>query len=275
MGQFIKKISRIAAVTLMAVAFLGISSCKVDSDDDSSSGADKTPPKKITELNVQAGVDKAVLSWTNPSDKDFAGVEISCDPAEGSCKGKILVLAPESTCTVYGLSENKTYKFTLRACDKNSNYSDAVEQSVTTTAADSGNTTPPAEVTDAAVKFKNDVLTITWADPADEDLLGVEISCNFEETSRSLTLDKDAVLVAKGTKKYVYTSIKKTGDYEFVLKTVDVNGNKSEGVTVKETVEVAPAEDVAPTFASRTEALDFIFGTDQLATTKITIKRSE
>ena len=62
--------------------------CSSDSDSDD---ADRTPPAEIIGLNAVPNDSSVFLTWTNPADKDFYGVEVSAVPAEGTLKEPVVV----------------------------------------------------------------------------------------------------------------------------------------------------------------------------------------
>lgn len=83
---------------------------------------DKTPPSPVSNINAIPGNRDVLLEWTNPSDSDFAGVEISMNPAESSLSKPIRLL--KSTSFAIGNLENGTrYTFTISAFDINNNFS--------------------------------------------------------------------------------------------------------------------------------------------------------
>lgn len=87
---------------------------------------DTTPPNNVTGLKATVGVDMITLSFTKPSDVDFAGVEVLRD-------GK--VIASKVTATTYvdkELKEGTKYTYTVKSFDKTGNKSTGTSISATT-----------------------------------------------------------------------------------------------------------------------------------------------
>ena len=82
-----KNLKWVATFLIVATLFGGILGCKQEVEIPS----DKTAPAELTELTVQAANGNAVLNWTNPADTDFAGVQISMSPAEGTLKNAVVL----------------------------------------------------------------------------------------------------------------------------------------------------------------------------------------
>ena len=61
------------------------------SSDSGSDDAARTPPAEITGLTPVPNDSSVILTWTNPADKDFYGVEVSSVPAEGTLKEPVVV----------------------------------------------------------------------------------------------------------------------------------------------------------------------------------------
>ena len=84
---------------------------------------DKTAPAEVTNFSVTLENTTASLSWTNPSDDDFAGVQISMTPAEGFLSTPISIGKSSTSFIVTGLKTESTYLFTLKTFDNKLNYS--------------------------------------------------------------------------------------------------------------------------------------------------------
>ena len=235
--------------------------------------ADKTAPAEVTELNATPGDGLVVLTWKNPSDEDFYGVQISAEPAEGVLAKPVVVTS--NTFTAGALTNEKSYKFTLKTIDKSTNVSAGVS-SENVSPVDSSDKTPPEEVTNLKLKVADGIAKLTWTDSVSEDVFGYEITYDgkkIEYASRSLftSMAENTVFVSPGTQKYEF-EVETGKEYSFTIKAVDTSGNKSEGITksskLMDVIEPVP-------FATRSENLDFIFGTDSVAEITLTIDRSE
>lgn len=244
--------------------------CSSDSDSDD---ADRTPPAEIIGLNAVPNDSSVFLTWTNPADKDFYGVEVSAVPAEGTLKEPVVVKG--NTITVTGLTNGTSYTFTLKTIDKSTNVSAGVS-SENVSPVDSSDKTPPEEVTNLKLKVADGIAKLTWTDSVSEDVFGYEITYDgkkIEYAFRSLftSMAENTVFVSPGTQKYEF-EVETGKEYSFTIKAVDTSGNKTNGITksskLMDVIEPVP-------FATRTQNLDLIFGTDAVAEITLTIDRSE
>ena len=244
--------------------------CSSDSDSDD---ADRTPPAEIIGLNAVPNDSSVFLTWTNPADKDFYGVEVSAVPAEGTLKEPVVVKG--NTITVTGLTNGTSYTFTLKTIDKSTNVSAGVS-SENVSPVDSSDKTPPEEVTNLKLKVADGIAKLTWTDSVSEDVFGYEITYDgkkIEYASRSAftAMAANTVFVSPVTQKYEF-EVETGKEYSFTIKAVDTSGNKTNGITksskLMDVIEPVP-------FATRTQNLDLIFGTDAVAEITLTIDRSE
>jgi hypothetical protein len=92
-----------------------------------------------------------------------------------------------------------------------------------------GNTTidntPPDEITYPNANSGDKEIVLLWKDPANTDFNHVEITHNQ-------TGGIAIVSVEKGIETYAYDNLTNDVEYIFTVKTVDANGNKSNGITV-------------------------------------------
>ena len=244
--------------------------CSSDSDSDD---ADRTPPAEIIGLNAVPNDSSVFLTWTNPADKDFYGVEVSAVPAEGTLKEPVVVKG--NTITVTGLTNGTSYTFTLKTIDKSTNVSAGVS-SENVSPVDSSDKTPPEEVTNLKLKVADGIAKLTWTDSVSEDVFGYEITYDgkkIEYASRSLftSMAENTVFVSPGTQKYEF-EVETGKEYSFTIKAVDTSGNKTNGIT--KSIKLMDVIEPVP-FATRTQNLDLIFGTDAVAEIMLTIDRSE
>ena len=186
--------------------------------------ADETPPENVTELTVVANDGNAVISWTNSSDADFAGVEVSANPSAGTLSHAVFLESPASTFTVSELANGTDYEFSVIALDETLNESEAMTKNATPV--DSTDTTPPHIVTNLHATNKGGAVLLTWEEASDTD---GDLLC-YEVTYESV-----AITVSKGTNYCYVTNLTNGTEYTFTVKSVDTSGNKSEGVTTKET----------------------------------------
>lgn len=86
---------------------------------------DYVAPAEVTDFAVTAKDGMIVLSWKNPADDDFWGVEIMSDPADGLLKNPVYLQNSENF-ECFNLKNGETYKFTIKTMDFNLNKSSGV-----------------------------------------------------------------------------------------------------------------------------------------------------
>lgn len=280
----------------MATAFIlfGIMtfSCATDSDSgsndsgNSGSGGGGTSETYSPVRNVKSAAtnEKIILAWQNP-EQNYYGVKIAMSPAAGNLAEPKTCTKKTNTFTVTSLNSNTEYTFTFTSLDsKQQETSEKTSIAIKTaqkSAEDSGDTTPPEDVTGFSVEVEDLVATLKWKVSKSEDVFGYFISYEEEklksgtiDTSRSVlteSMPKNTVFVSPETKKYSI-SVKSGRSYTFTVKTVDTSGNESAGVTSEK---ITIQENVGPELGSRTESLNYIFGTDSVAEITLTISRKE
>ena len=95
--------------------------------------------------------------------------------------------------------------------------------------------TIPANVTELAATPKDSSVLLTWKDAADEDIYGFEVSWTASSAGRSAALGENSMVVAKKLEGCIVKNLANGTEYTFTVKTMDISGNKSEGVSVKAT----------------------------------------
>lgn len=206
-------------------------------------------------------------------------------PAAGNLAEPQACPKETNTFTVTGLSADTEYTFTFTSLDseqqKTSEKTEIKIKTAQKASEEPGDTTPPENVTDFGVELEDLVATLKWKVSKSEDLFGYLISYE-EEKLKSGTIDasrsvlteamaKNTVFVSPETKKYSI-SVKSGRAYIFTVKTVDTSGNESDGVKSEK---ITIAENVGPALGSRTESLNYIFGTDSVAEITLTISREQ
>ena len=211
--------------------------------------SDKTPPAEVTGLTVNNAINgNAVLTWTNSTDDDFAGVKITMTPAIGTLAVPVILCKEASTFTVSGLTNGTEYFFTVQSFDNNLNFSTGESEGATAKATpqDTSDKTPPAEVTGLTVTAVNGNAILTWTNPTDDDFTGVKITMTPAEgtLANPVTLDK-------GVNTFTVTSLTNGTEYNFKVQSFDTSLNfatgESEGATAKATPQdtsdkVAPSD---------------------------------
>ena len=274
----------------MATAFIlfgiMIFGCAIDSDSDNprSGGGGSLTYSAVRNVKSAATNEKVILAWQNP-EQNYYGVKISMTPPASNLAAPQICKKETNTFTVTGLDANTEYTFTFTSLDSDQQEtSEKTEIKIKTAqkaSEDSGDTTPPEDVTEFNVELEDLVATLKWKVSKSEDVFGYFISYEEEklksgtiDTSRSVLTEamaKNTVFVSPETKKYSI-SVKSGRSYIFTVKTVDTSGNESDGVKSEK---ITIAENVGPALGSRTESLNYIFGTDSVAEITLTISREQ
>ncbi len=219
-------IQKAMVVATMLLGLLFVSACSSDNPEEEN---DMTPPAEVSNVNGIASDGQIVLNWTDPDDDAWDAVEITSAPGDRHTR----VGRGEQTATIRDLTNGTAYTFTLRTVDNNGNRSNGITtQAYTPLALDPDDTTPPAEVTDAVATAGNGQVTLSWEDPSDDDFNKVEIT----------TLPGNTVTeVGKGGETAVISDLANGAEYTFTIRTMDVNGNASDGIAVGPVIPEAPA----------------------------------
>ena len=229
----------LTAVLAAVLAGFTAAGCKTDTETEYVSALDKTAPAKVTGEGVTAGDSMVLLSWTNPSDSDFFGTRITFTPAADGVTQPIVIEGESgktSAACIKGLSNGTAYAFVMTALDKSQNVSESVV--VPGMPVSSTNSVPPASVTDLKAVAQSGAVSLSWKDPEDEDLFGIEIIWkeNSPSESRSLAAMKEnSVFAAPGVQCAHIPNLSIGKEYTFTVTAMDTSGNKSSVKSVTET----------------------------------------
>ena len=198
------------------------------------SAADTIAPAEVTELKAVAGNGKISLSWKNPGDADLYQVEITASPVAGTLSNAVYLSAEKGKAmsfTAEGLSNGTAYTFTVKTIDKALNKSTGAKTEQAIAPIDTSDKTPPAEVGNLQAEALAGAIRLTWQDPADADLWGIEITSQQKIVTRSIApIPENAILVAKGEQSRKISNLTVGQSYTFTIKTIDNSGNKSAGI---------------------------------------------
>ena len=238
-----KKTLKAVLFLMVPVFTLSLFACKAETDTEYievEKKPDSTPPQKIIagENAAKAGNACVLLSWKNPADEDFYGTKITFVPAAEGVTQPLVILgekSKDSSALIRGLNNGTEYTFSLFALDKTHNEAQKVE--LKAAPVDSSDMSPPAEVTGLQPVATAGRIGLSWNDPKDEDLFGIEIT--YKESSamtRSVAkMEEKSVFAAPGLQYIEVPNLANGTEYTFTVKTMDTSGNKSSGVTVKAT----------------------------------------
>lgn len=248
-----KHFSWITALIIAVSVFWGIS-CSQEVETE----VDKTAPKEVTNFTVTVKDNTFYLSWINPDDTDFAGTQISMNPAEGILSTPISLGKDETSFSVSGLTVEKYYTFTVKTFDTSLNYSigETVVEKIEKEADkptpekpsdpedpskpddpvdpdkpnDPVDTTAPASVTNLSAVYYEETfqITVSWKNPKDEDFAGTQLVYGKVDSADIKTLSFD--------KSYSQTVIQgiaaDESKYSFKIVAIDTAGNTSEVASI-------------------------------------------
>jgi len=155
---------------------------------------DATPPSKPTNLNISPGDGKLTLSWDPPRDTDFDHVTIRRLEAQGSTcsypsspsEGAAVADVSKGTTSYVdtGLTNGKTYCYSLFAYDAHGNYSEPTQAN--------GTPRSEAQVTYATVSSTDPSNNATDVPVTSPITISFTKDMNFETISPSTILVKDS-----------------------------------------------------------------------------------
>lgn len=204
---------------------------------------DKTPPSYITNVTAEAGEQCITLAWINPCDTDFKETHISFSPETEGVEQPIVIQGESnkaSSIEITGLQNYTTYTFMLDAFDRVGNKSETI-----TIEASPKDMTPPAEISDFEIVSNHKRLILNWTNPSDSDFKYIEISSSpaegslvaseggYNNSSPVYSMSKTVLLSSSPAEQQSYTfkNLENGKDYEITIKTKDIHGNKSIGVS--------------------------------------------
>lgn len=94
-------------------------------------------------------------------------------------------------------------------------------------------TTAPSDVSNLEAINLDGSVQLTWKDPSDEDLFGIQITYTDDSLSRAIiAMEEGSIFIAPGTQSAVISNLTNGNLYTFTVKAMDTNGNKSDGMTM-------------------------------------------
>jgi len=148
--------------------------------DTATPSVDTTAPAAVINMNAVAGSHQIALTWTNPSDEDFAGTKVV--RKEGSyptshTDGTAVYNSTGESYTNTGLDNGTTYFYTAFAYDAGPNYSTPIDGSrasaVPYLEGDSAwleiDIMPPGVVTNFSATPSDGQVSLAWTNPGDQD----------------------------------------------------------------------------------------------------------
>ncbi|MBK8468236.1 MAG: hypothetical protein IPL45_00125 [Actinomycetales bacterium] len=193
---------------------------------------DTTAPAPVTGLAAAAGSPTSVtLSWTNPTDADYAGVvsrrTTGATPPASITDGD-LVAALDNSATSHtdtGLTPSTGYAYAVFTHDSVPNYATPATTTVSTPAPP--DTTAPGPVTGlAAAAGSPTSVTLSWTNPTDADYAGVMIRRTTGATPPASITDGDLVAALDNSAtSYTDTAVAPATQYAYAVFTRDAVPN--------------------------------------------------
>ena len=222
-----KKLKWLAAFLIVATLFGGILGCKQEVEIPS----DKTAPADVTELTVTNKDASVLLTWTDATDKDIYGYEVTWNnnaPINRSAamEANSMMVAPGAKgCYISNLTNGTEYAFTVKSVDTSGNKSAGVTKTIT-------KTNTPTIIVDA----KKDIFLVpSTTEKTNQDVtVKVEINSEIAEsvekillkTGINIALSGDDITESKefvATKNNTYTVVIKYTDGTFEFFFIDIN----------------------------------------------------
>ncbi len=189
---------------------------------------DKTPPGAVTDLEAAVSEDgDATVSWTNPSDADFALVAITWAPETTGANATaqpVEVDGPATTTTISGFDATVSYTFTVVARDSSGNDSSAETFEV--------DKTPPGRVSglSSSINVGRREVSLSWTNPTDDDYSRTLITWS-PETNTTQPVEVTGTAGAVGTS--TIPGFSSGEEYDFFVVAVDTSGNESAARTTR------------------------------------------
>lgn len=168
---------------------------------------DLIPPGEVTNLSAAYNGTTIILTWSDPLDPDLDSIQVLFR------KDSINVGKGVQRIEFPGLKYERDYEFAFITYDIAGNHSAGIR--ITCRIED---LIPPAEVTNLSAAYSLMTILLQWTPPHDIDFTNVEIS--YDDTVMQLK-KRDTMAVIP--------IVEREREYLFTLKTIDWNGNKSNG----------------------------------------------
>jgi len=210
---------------------------------------DTTAPAKPTSVSCTSGSGTATCTWTDPADTDLSTIRVLLVQGDVTylrgtpAKGAQTFTDPNTDTPT--LIVGQTYTFAVQSVDTSGNRSDSATTTViiSSAAPAPADTTAPAAPTNLTGTSSSSKVTLTWKDPADQDLKLLRVLLLRGEATSILSI------LNKGLQTYTYAGSDLIAGlpFTFALEAEDTSGNKSSRVTTTVTVESGTAPTAPPT----------------------------
>ena len=238
MKTCLRKIGIVAAVA--AVAVIMITGCKNTVEEDKK--ADESAPAAVTNLTATAKDSRVLLTWTDASDSDIYGYEVSYSGSAPINRAALPALNDKSMmvaqgaggCYVSGLTNGTEYTFTVRTMDTSGNKSGDVT----------------VKATPVAVSANSPMtIALSVPDAATNTSLNVKVEVTTAAEIKKVVYKKNGSLIAKkllsDTDANDVTGSVKTNGYFTITAASEADGNGTYTVAVLDESGREEAEQIA------------------------------
>lgn len=181
------------------------------------------PPNMVSQIVAIPVSNRSIkISWIEPNDISFQGVEIS-DGTNVYKVGK-----GQTELLVENLQPNTRYDFIIRSYNDDSGLKSQDQGFFATTL--EINTVPPLEIINLQSTIWNDRIKFTWENPDDIDFHEVRIYRDGKQIATAVT----------PATSFIDYDLQEHTTYTFVFFSVNTDGYKSEGISVTETTKGIP-----------------------------------
>lgn len=213
---------------------------------------DLTPPGEVSNLSINEGYNSLDLSWSNPSDDDFSGVNIY--------QGDVLIkekLKDNQSYKISDLEENTNYQFKITTVDIFGNESEGQTIEGTTLEKEPETADEVPEVENLEIEATPERVDLSWDNPPKHfgkatiyrKTTGTVTSFNindlnpFAAQTVYASEDYEPLFETNGTE-FADLSVNANEEYEYKV-TNTYSGIESNGVTVQTTIPEPPLVDTS------------------------------
>ena len=193
-----KNLSKLASLFAMLLIVLGSVSCKQEPEP---TPVDTTAPANVTNLVATAKDTRVLLTWTDATDDDIFGYEVSYSGTGAinravSALEKTSMVVPQGAGGTYvsGLANGTEYTFTVKTMDTSGNKSEGVTASATPVAVDASET---LKIALSATVPTSNAYTTNYAGKKSNTTVTVSVDITTASTVKKVVYKKDGSLIAK------------------------------------------------------------------------------
>ncbi|MGM2770837.1 fibronectin type III domain-containing protein [Bacillus cereus group sp. Bce020] len=168
----------------------------------------------VTDLKVKADINKVELTWINPVEDGFSGVNIY--------KDDVFITSLDKSATSYNvgdLKDNTMYRFKVASLDGSKVETKGVETSVKTLI--DPKKIPPGPVSSFTAEPTDKTVKLNWKKPSDDDLAGYKILQNGKKIAE-IGLEEE----------FIVKNLEPLTEYHFSVVAVDKDKNDSSPVNL-------------------------------------------